>query len=246
MWIRCSRKGAATRCLRRQSHNANVAPMKQFPAPGPLWRNLARLIVIIALVWGAMRLIGWAHGLMPQADAGGAGLSAMVIAGLLLAYAIMLALPYVPGIEVGLALMMIEGSWVAPAVYGATVLGLMLAFIGGRLVPYGALARLFRDLGLVRAADAIAQVAPLTEAERLALLQSGLPRWLAPVARWRYVVLAVLINLPGNIALGGGGGLLLFAGLSRVFAPVPLVLTLIVAISPVPLAIWFLGYGGMH
>ena len=54
------------------------------------------------------------------------------------------------------------------------------------------------------------------------------------------------INVPGNIALGGGGGLLLFAGLSRLFAPLPLLVTLIVAISPVPVAVWFMGYDGMQ
>ena len=216
------------------------------PVRAPWLRNLIRLVLLFALVFAAIRLIGWAHGLMPQADAGGAGLSPYIIGGLLLAYAIMLALPYVPGIEVGLALMMVEGSWVAPAVYGATLAGLMLAYGVGRLVSYGALEQTFRDLRLTRAADGIARIAPLDQGARLMLLQSALPRWLAAAAPLRYLVLAVLINVPGNIALGGGGGLLLFAGLSRLFAPLPLLVTLIVAISPVPVAVWFMGYDGMQ
>lgn len=216
--------------------------MSNLPA---VLRNLIRLALLVALIFAAVRLIQWAHGLMLQADAGGSGLSHLMIGPLLLAYSIMLALPCVPGIEVGLALMMIEGSWVAPAVYAATLLGLLLAYLVGRRVPDAALERLFRDFGLRRAAEWLARIAPLDSEERLGLPQSGLPSWLAPAARLRYVLLAVLINLPGNIALGGGGGLLLFAGLSRLFSPLPLILTLVVAISPVPLAIWFMGYGGM-
>lgn len=212
----------------------------------PFLRNLIRLAVIGLLVYGAVRISQWAHAMMPLVDAGATGLSPLVICGMLLAYAILLALPFVPGIEVGLALLMIEGAWVAPAVYGATLSGLMLAYAVGWLLPYPVIERVLRDCRLIRAADIVARIAPLDAAARLNLLHSALPRWLAPVAPLRYLMLAVLINLPGNIALGGGGGLLLYAGLSRLFAPVPLLLTLVVAVSPVPLAVWFLGYGGMH
>ena len=210
---------------------------------GAIWRNLIRLVLLLALVWAAMQLIRWAHGLLPLADAGGAGLSGWLIFGLACAYAVMLALPYVPGIEVGIALLMIGGSWVAPMVWAATVAGLLLAYGVGRWVPDRVLERLFRDLGLRRAADSLARIAPLDPAARLAVLRAGLPGWLGPhLANGRYVLLAVLINLPGNIALGGGGGLLLFAGLSRLFAPWPTLLTVTLAVSPVPLAVWFLGY----
>jgi hypothetical protein len=212
----------------------------------PFLRNLIRLSLIGLLVYAAVRLSQWAHAMMPLVDAGATGLSPVVICGMLLAYAILLALPFVPGIEVGLALLMIEGAWVAPAVYGATLFGLMLAFAVGWVLPYPVIERLLRDCRLNRAADIVAHIAPLEAAERLHLLQSAVPRWLAPVAPLRYVVLAVLINLPGNIALGGGGGLLFYAGLSRLFAPLPLLVTLVVAVSPVPLAVWFLGYDGMH
>ncbi len=214
--------------------------------PLPALRNLIRLTLIGVLVYAAIRVSQWAHAMMPLVDAGAIGLSPLVICGMLLAYAILLALPFVPGIEVGLALLMIEGSWVAPAVYGATLGGLLLAYAVGCLIPFGVMERTLRDCRLARAADIVARIAPLDPAARLALLHSGLPRWIAPVAPLRYLVLAVLINLPGNIALGGGGGLLLYAGLSRLFAPLPLLLTLMVAVAPLPLAVWFLGYGGMH
>ena len=64
------------------------------------------------------------------------------------------------------------------------------------------------------------------------------PRALRSVLQHRYVVLAVLLNLPGNVVLGGGGGLAMMAGLSRLFHPLPFVLTVLLAVLPVPLAFY--------
>jgi hypothetical protein len=36
------------------------------------------------------------------------------LAGLLLAYSVLIAAPFVPGIELGLTLMAMEGPWIAP------------------------------------------------------------------------------------------------------------------------------------
>jgi len=55
------------------------------------------------------------------------------------------------------------------------------------------------------------------------------------------VLLALLINLPGNSLIGGGGGILLVAGPSRLFSLPALVVTLILATAPVPLAVWLMG-----
>jgi len=210
-------------------------------------RLALRLGAVVVLVYVARLLIGWAHGMEPAIDGGGVGLSGLMVALVLVAYAVMIALPYVPGIEVGVALMMMEGAWVAPAVWGATVAGLLLAYGCGMILPDRTLLRLLGDLRLRRAANRFAAIAPLTRDQRLALLRQGLPVWLAPLAGGgRYLALAVLINLPGNIALGGGGGLFLFAGFSRLFAPLPVLLTALIAVAPVPLAVWILGYDGMH
>lgn len=211
----------------------------------PLLRIMLRFALIGSLVYGAIRLSQWAHSVMPLVDAGGQGLSPVLIGCMLLAFSLLLALPFVPGIEVAMALLMLEGAWVAPALYGATLAGLFLAYAVGRSLPYPVIEQALRDCGLKRAADQVAQIAPLNEAQRLARLQSALPGWLSFLAPARYLALGVLINLPGNIALGGGGGLLLYAGLSRVFAPLPLLVTLMIAVSPVPLAVWFLGYDGI-
>lgn len=48
------------------------------------------------------------------------------------------------------------------------------------------------------------------------------------------------LNLPGNALIGGGGGIALMAGMSRLFSFPLFLLSLTVAVSPVPLAILFL------
>ena len=53
------------------------------------------------------------------------------LAALLLAYALLIAIPFVPGVELGLTLMMVEGAVVAPFIWAATLMGLGLAFAGG-------------------------------------------------------------------------------------------------------------------
>lgn len=60
-------------------------------------------------------------------------------------------------------------------------------------------------------------------------------------SRHRYLFLAALINLSGNALVGGGGSILFLAGLSRLFRPFGVALTLALAVLPVPLAIWTFG-----
>jgi len=67
------------------------------------------------------------------------------------------------------------------------------------------------------------------------------PLVLRGLLRYRYVALAVAINTPGNVILGGGGGLALMAGLSRLFSPLPFLLTVLIAVLPVPL-LFFVGH----
>jgi hypothetical protein len=59
--------------------------------------------------------------------------------------------------------------------------------------------------------------------------------------RHRYIALAVLVNLPGNILIGGGGGISLIAGASRLFSLPGFLTTIALAVSPLPLAILFFG-----
>lgn len=167
---------------------------------------------------------------------------------LLLSYALLLSVPFVPGLEIGIFVMMLDGGKLAPLAYLAALAGLCLSFfIGrrlGRPVRDEALLRrilgLFKRLRLTKAGDLLVHVIPLSPSERVKFLYEHLPGWLAPLAvKLRYGLLAVLLNVPGNSVLGGGGGLSLMAGLSGTFGPVAGVLSLAVGLAPIPIGMYF-------
>ncbi len=197
---------------------------------------MIRLCAILLIAYGIHLLMGWITGLALFDDD---RLRIGMIVAFLLAYALLIAVPFVPGVEIGLTLMVMEGPWIAPLIYGATVAGLSLAYAVGEWVPYARLHRVFEDLRLKKACRLLEAVEPLSRTERLDALRARVPAWLRPVAtRYRYVLLGLLVNLPGNAVLGGGGGILFTAGLSRLFLPAQTVVTILVAVAPVPLAVW--------
>ena len=157
-------------------------------------------------------------------------------------YALLLSLPAVPAAEIGLALLAMYGAPLALPVWLASVGGLTLAYTVGRLVPPRTTARWLVRLHLPRAAKALLRMEPLAPRERAEMLIEGAPRW---VPRWllrrRYVALALLIALPGNIVLGGGGGLALMAGLSGLYRPAKFVAAAAAATAPIPLTVLMVG-----
>ncbi|WP_227445379.1 hypothetical protein [Cognatishimia sp. F0-27] len=158
------------------------------------------------------------------------------------AYIGLLALPFVPGAEIGIAMLAAFGPSIAPLIYIATVASMMLAFTIGRFLPIGALERLLSLLHMTRAAALVARVAPLSGEARLAMLLDGHSKRAVSLGlRYRYIALALAVNTPGNSLIGGGGGIMMIAGLSGIFSPVATFLTIILAVSPVPLAMIFLG-----
>lgn len=161
-------------------------------------------------------------------------------------YAMLMMLPFLPGIEVGLALMAMFGADVCLLVYGATVAGLSAAFLVGRLVPVRVCAAFFGFLGLRRARRLVLDLAPLDERARLDLLLRHAPRRFVPfLLRHRYLALALALNLPGNALLGGGGGIAMTAGMSGLFAPQYFMPVVMIAVAPVPLAVLLTGYAPM-
>ncbi len=158
------------------------------------------------------------------------------------AYVGLLAIPFVPGAEIGIALLAGFGAALAPLVYVCTVAAMMLAFTVGRFLPITALVRGLRVCRMRRAADLVARAAPLSKDERVAMLLEGQSKRVLRLAlHYRYVAIAVALNTPGNSILGGGGGIMILAGLSGIFTPISTFLTVILAVSPVPLAVIFLG-----
>lgn len=158
-----------------------------------------------------------------------------------LAYMVALALPFVPGVEIGLTIIMVFGAFGAMVVYAATIGALGFAFAAGRLIP----AHIFAGL-LQRSGVAIPDE-PLDAAMRrvAAGARAGRGRWARVAARllaYRYLALGVALNLPGNSVLGGGGGIALLCGASRQFRWYWFVLTVAVATAPVPLLVVIGGF----
>ncbi len=210
----------------------------------PLWfgalRLALRLAVIAAAAYGIHLLMDWAT--TRAEEIGSDSLMIGLFATLLIAYAILIAVPFMPGIEIGVGLLLMKGAAIAPLVYCATVLGLLIAFLAGRFIPNVWLHNMLADLRLKRACRLVNRLAPLDGEARLRFLTARAPKWLKPlVGPWRYLVLAALVNLPGNSFVGGGGGIALTAGVTRLFQPGWTALTFALAVAPVPFMVWLWG-----
>lgn len=160
----------------------------------------------------------------------------------LIVYTVLIAIPFVPSVEVGWGLMLLLGADLAPLVYLFTVVGLSMSFMGGRLIPESRLQTFLEDLSLTKASRLVEKLRTLDTEQRLSLLLSRAPAKFTPnLLRHRYLAVAVALNIPGNTVIGGGGGISLVAGMSRLFGMCRFVLTLAVAVAPVPLLIVIFG-----
>lgn len=158
------------------------------------------------------------------------------------AYALLIAIPFVPGVEVGLAIIAVLGPPVVLLVYLSTLLGLSISFAMGRLVPLKSLIELLERLRFQKSSALLKAIEPLAPKERLGFLLSKAPNRIMPfLLRHRYVALVVAINTPGNFLIGGGGGISLVAGFSRLFSVPGFLVAIAIAVSPLPLAITLFG-----
>lgn len=220
--------------------------------PPPSWREalprlMLKLGVLVAIVILSHYVIdfalSWAESLPTPAEARAELLILLVI---FITYALLISLPFVPGIEIAIALLVLRGPEFALPIYAATLGGLSLSFLAGRLVPIRALRGFFLDLHLPRAVHLVDRLAPLGPAQRVRELQRSLPRKYARSAlRYRYLGLALLINMPGSGLIGGGGGICLMAGMSGVFSPRITLPVIAIAILPFPLFMWLAGSSGL-
>lgn len=214
-----------------------TTPESAPPIPLSALRLAVRLGVLALIVWGGTLALDW---LSRMTDSPAFNMAALGL--ILLVYALLLAVPFMPGIEIGFTLLMMRGADAAPFVWAATVLGLMLAYAAGRWLTPGLIVGVFRDLRLQRAADLLDQMGDVPAEQRLQSLCQRAPGWLRPLIRdWRYVALALLLNLPGNAMIGGGGGLALMAGFSRIFSAPATLLTFVMCTAPLPILIWIFG-----
>ena len=203
------------------------------------WRGLLLLALYVALIAGGTllgsRLLDLvAIDVRPSNEA---RIHAMVMTASG-AYVLASMIPFVPGAEIGLGLMMMLGPGICFLVYLSTVVALSLAYLIGRLVPARATAAAFAFFGFSRARGLVLEMEPLDAEERLRLLIARAPRKIVPVLlRHRYLALGVAFNLPGNTLLGGGGGIALAAGMSGLY-PLSIYLAIVaIAVAPVPLIV---------
>ena len=197
------------------------------------------VLAVVAVNWGTNKLATVFE--MDLALDDEAGLRRAVLSGAAL-YSLMLAMPFVPGVEVGLGMIALLGPRVVPLVYISTVFGLSLAFAVGRIASPKILIRFFDDLGLRRASDLLQRFeATDGELEFSSLAPMNSNRAISWLSRHRYLAVAIAINLPGNFVIGGGGGIALLAGLSRLYSAPAFILTVSLAVSPIPIAVMLLG-----
>lgn len=210
------------------------------PGAGPIVLRIAILVVVLGLAtWGVHEI---RETLNLQVRPNNEQQVHRVIMLGSVAYVGLLALPFVPGAEIGLAMLAAFGPSIAPLIYICTVVSMMLAFTVGRFLPITALERVLLLLRMHRTAALVARAAPLSGNERLAMLLDGQSKRVISLGlRYRYIALGLAMNTPGNSIIGGGGGIMMLAGLSGLFSPVAMFLTIVIAVSPVPVAMIFLG-----
>ena len=207
-------------------------------------RRILFACAYLAVLAGGVWLSGRLHDLILRME-GGAVAAGLLVA-LFVVFILFAAMPFVPGAEIGLGLLVALGAAGAATVYAGMILALMLAFVAGRFVPPRWLAALFASLGLHRARDLVAAPREMSMDARARFIAENAPaRWVPYLLRHRHLALAVLLNTPGNVVLGGGGGIAFAAGASRLFSTRGFVVTILVAVAPVPIAFLLFGSGGL-
>ncbi|UCH73858.1 MAG: hypothetical protein JSU82_16310 [Rhodospirillales bacterium] len=166
------------------------------------------------------------------------GMGALVASAVTLA--ILLGLPFVPSVEMGLLMMTVFGRDGAVAAWLATISGLSLAYAAGRYMPVEWVGHWLARHGLTNTSAPTEQsaLARFVRQTRLGTTRTG--RLAAFLLRHRYLLFALLINMPGNSVLGGGGGIALISGFTRLYRWPWFVVTIALASLPIPLLV-FLG-----
>ena len=207
------------------------------------WRLFFRVALIVAFIVCVNIFARWLeHELELEVRPSNEHIVHRIIIISLIVYTVLIAIPFVPSVEVGWGLMLVLGADLAPLIYLFTVVGLSASFMVGRLIPESRLQNFLEDLSLTRTSRLVGKLKTLDTEQRLSLLLSRAPAKFVPaLVRHRYLAVAIALNIPGNTVVGGGGGISLMAGISRLFGFCRFVLTLAVAVAPVPLLIVLVG-----
>ncbi len=217
-----------------------MAQAAEYGATRRPWLRYVALLLAIVLL---NILGGW---LVAQLDFTLTPINSDMVYSLLLVtvtvYVLVIALPFVPGIEIGLALLFVLGPAGVPLVYLCNLLALALAFLVGRLIPLHLIARLFGWLRMERARGLINEMAACPPHQRLLrVLEETSVGWARRLLMHRHLAAAVVLNLPGNAMIGGAGGIAMIAGMSHLFRFPLFILTMAIASTPVPILILLTG-----
>ena len=214
-----------------------LAETEHTQATPTIFKRLLKLLLFVLLVVSINAGATWLthqieFQLFPRHDS----LLQLMVAGSTILYVLLMAIPFMPGIEIGLALMILLGSKGALLIYLCTVVALTISFIVGRKTPPRLMVKLLDWLHLNRASAVVTQLEPLDQQQRLDFLYGNAPRKLIPfLLQHRYLAIVAILNLPGNALLGGGGGIGIICGMSKIVPPHVFILITMVAVAPVPL-----------
>ena len=150
-------------------------------------------------------------------------------------YILLLSLPFIPGVELGILLMCAYGKEGIVFVYFATVLGLVISFLMGRVLPKTWVKSLSKKLGFYQSGE--------NQSDEIIFMLDKFFRdnkWLSTLLiNYRYLAIGLLLNMPGASFIGGGGGISFACGISRNISMKLFLLTVVMAVSPVPLLAFF-------
>ena len=214
-----------------------MSEVRQAPAETPKIRRFFKISLIVGFLvllnyGGSMVVEQINFQLWPEHE----HLMITVLWFAIVVYVLWMALPFVPGIELGLALMVMLGTRGIVLVYLCTLLSLSLSFTIGRLIPLNGFARFLGWLHLYKAQDLVLQLEPLNSEEKLNFLLRTAPSKVIPfLLKHRYLTIAIALNLPGNALIGGGGGIGLITGMSRLYPFPKYILLVSLAITPLPI-----------
>ncbi|MDC0738727.1 hypothetical protein N6L24_10585 [Cognatishimia sp. SS12] len=210
-----------------------------------IWAKRRALLLYVALL-----LMGWVigealHGLaVPEMRPMNEPLIHRLVMVALAVFILAAAIPFVPGAEIGFALLFIFGGQAALLVFLGMTGAMLLSYIVARLVPAAAMGHFANWLGLTRTAKLLATQSVNGDAVIQQLSQMVDGRLAKFALNNRYLLLMLLLNTPGNSLLGGGGGLAFFAGSSGLYRFVPFMISVMIAVAPVPLAFALMDGGG--
>lgn len=196
----------------------------QVPAGAPprrRWRPSLKLIIIVlliaglatALIVGGPDAVKWLQNLAERSRTPG------TLAVLCVIFTVLLAIPGVPGLEVGVVMMTVFQEVGILAAWICTVAGLNLAFLAGRRLPLSRIESWLKPKNVPEhelPAFAVGKSDTMTLVLERNRVGRRILRWTGPPGGWRrYLLIGFLFNMPGNFVIGGGGGIGLFCGTSQ-------------------------------